>query len=726
MTRVYDLDHDHALPLEQVNTLVGGKAANLNVMARELGLPVPPGFVLTTETCVQYLASGWPADLEEEMRAHMERVEARVGRRFGDPRDPLLVSVRSGAPVSMPGMMDTILNVGLTEAVVAGLATVTGDAAFARDCQRRFQAMYRETVGGLPPDDPWLQLRGAVEAVFRSWNSERARAYRRREGIADHLGTGVVVQAMVFGNRDEDSATGVVFTRNPATGEPQLYGDVLFHAQGEDVVAGTHDPAPIALLEERLPAVAGELRTIAATLERHYADLCDIEFTIESGRLWLLQVRVGKRSPRAALRMAVEMAEDPSFPLTRAEAVRRVAAYLADPPLVEVHHAQRPRPLTVGLPASPGVASGEIVVAPDIAEIAAAEGRSVILVRTETSPEDVRGMAHAAGVLTAKGGLASHAAVVARGWGIPAVVGVGALEVGPGGIVVAGQQFACGDTITIDGDGGEVFAGVVPSNREPAPEAALLLRWARELGIPIGGTDASAAARPPARATSSTASDDGERRAGAGATSEGDADDLVRTMLVKGRAAPEALAAALGVSPGHVSALLDRLAEAGMVDAGGFGSRLTELGQARAVALFATDRDRMGGAAAVKELLDRFLPLDQEIKALVTTWQMRTVDGRAVANDHTDGAYDAALLERLANLHAAVVAWLEPPCEVLPRLRGYRDRLQRALDQARNGDRRFVASPLVESYHTVWFELHEELIRLSGKTRAEATATPSG
>ncbi len=723
MPRVYDLDHDHRLPREQLDALLGSKAANLNVMARELGLPVPPGFVVTTATCLQYLAHGWPEGLADEMRAHMCEVEARVGRRFGDPRDPLLVSVRSGAPVSMPGMMDTILNVGLTEAGVAGLTATTKDAVFARDCRTRLQAMYEETVGAPLPDDPWLQLRGAVEAVFRSWDSDRARAYRRREGIADDLGTGVVVQTMVFGNRDDDSATGVVFTRNPATGEPQLYGDVLFRAQGEDVVAGTHDPAPIAVLDERLPAVARELREIAGRLERHYADLCDIEFTIESGRLWLLQVRVGKRSPRAALRMAVDMAEDPTFPLTRADAVRRVAKYLVDPPLVEAPRGERPRPLTVGLPASPGVASGEIVVDPAAAEEAAAEGRAVILVRTETSPEDVRGMARAAGVLTAKGGLTSHAAVVARGWGIPAVVGAGAVRVGPTGIVIADQTLASGDTITIDGATGEVFAGLVRSNREPAPEVAILRGWARTLGIPLDEGPVLAGMAPSSAGASrsghATSGDD----AAAGASGDDHADDLVRTLLVKGRAAPQALAAALEVAPAQVSAALDRLAEGGIVEATTFGPRLTERGHARALALFAADQKRLGGAARAQELLERFLPLDSQLKAIVTAWQLRTVDGRTVANDHTDEAYDAALLEQLAGLHTLVAAWLEPLWTVLPRLHGYQDRLQRALDQARDGDRRFVASPLVESYHSIWFELHEELIRLSGKTRGEAGAS---
>src|SRR5689334_16151530 len=310
MPLVFDLAHRHDRPAAEVVDLVGGKAANLGVMATELGLPVPPGFVISTEACRAYLAGGWPEGLDEEIRAHLREVEEKVGRRFGDPADPLLVSVRSGAPVSMPGMMDTILNLGLTEETAAGLAAVTGDDQFAKDCLARFTSMFTSIVGTADvPADPWLQLRAAVEAVFRSWNSDRAKAYREVEGIPDELGTAVTVQVMVFGNREGTSGTGVLFTRNPSTGEDTPFGDVMFGAQGEDVVAGTHHTEPIAVLDERAPEVAADLWRHADALERRYADMCDIEFTVEQGALWMLQVRAGKRSPRAALRMAVEMAE---------------------------------------------------------------------------------------------------------------------------------------------------------------------------------------------------------------------------------------------------------------------------------------------------------------------------------------------------------------------------------------------------------------------------------
>jgi pyruvate,orthophosphate dikinase len=375
---VYPLDHDHGLPLADVKALVGGKAANLGAMlGPELRLPVPPGFAITTATCREFLASGWPDGVDEEIRAAMAAVEATVGRRFGDPRDPLLVSVRSGAPVSMPGMMDTILDLGLNDATAAGLARAGGGDDFAASCRERFEASFRAIVGVEDvPTDPWHQLRLAIEAVFRSWNSERARAYRRREAIPDDLGTAVTVQAMVFGNLGADSATGVLFTRNPATGAPEPYGDILFDAQGEDVVAGSHRTEPIAVLDERLPEVGSALRAAADRLERQYADLCDIEFTIERGRLWLLQVRVGKRSPQAALRIALDMAEDPAFPLTRREAVERVAAVLADPPTTVTGTGDRPAPLASGLAASPGIASGEIATTPEAAVEAAEAGRA--------------------------------------------------------------------------------------------------------------------------------------------------------------------------------------------------------------------------------------------------------------------------------------------------------------------------------------------------------------
>ena len=323
--------------------------------------------------------------------------------------DPLLLSVRSGA-ASMPGMLDTILNVGLDDQTTAGLGRQTGNLNFATDCRRRLVEMFETSVGGPPPTDPKEQLREAVEAVFRSWGSPRACAYRAADGISDDLGTAVNVQLMVFGNRGEHSGTGVVFSRDPSTGETRLYGDVLFGAQGEDVVAGTHATHPIDDLDDVLPEVAKDLRTTVARLERHFTDLVDVEFTIEEGRLWWLQVRVGKRSPAAALRIAVDLAEDPSFPLGRTEAVDRVAHLLEEPPTTGGSVDERAPSIGTGLGASPGVAIGRAVFS---SESAVASEEPTILIRSETSPEDVEGMAAASGILTANGGLASHAAVVA-------------------------------------------------------------------------------------------------------------------------------------------------------------------------------------------------------------------------------------------------------------------------------------------------------------------------
>jgi pyruvate, orthophosphate dikinase len=664
--------------------VVGGKAANLGVMIRELDLPVPPGFVISTEACRAALAGGWPDDLDDEIREAMATLEVSVGRRFGDAADPLLVSVRSGAPVSMPGMMDTILNLGATPQSGAN--------------RERLEAMFRDTVGADVPDDPWDQLRQAIEAVFRSWNGERARAYRSKEGIADDLGTAVTVQAMVFGNRGPDSGTGVLFTRNPATGEPALYGDVMFDAQGEDVVAGTHATEPISVLDKRMPDVGAELRDHADRLERHYADMCDIEFTIEDGRLWLLQVRVGKRSPQAALRIARDMADDASFPLTRAKAVERVADLLANPPARSTSRSSILRPLATGLPASPGTASGEIVTSPDAAAEAADAGRTVILVRSETSPDDVHGMARAAGILTAKGGLASHAAVVARGWGIPAVVGASSVHVGDRWVAIGDRRFRAGDVITIDGGSGEVFEGAIPGSTEPVPEASILLAWARELGVTIGESGAS---EPVAAGT---------RRASV--------DDVIRALGIKGFAMTQGAADAVLSSTEHVQPLLDDLVVDGLAASVAGAYRLTDTGKGRAAELVAKEAAAWGSERA-NAALDAFIELDGRMKEIVTAWQLKAPD---VINDHADADYDRSVLDRLAALHDEAAAFLEANENGFGRLATYKARLSRALEQARGGDGRFVASPRVDSYHGVWFELHEDLIQLAGRTREDEVA----
>ncbi|MGZ4670390.1 MAG: pyruvate, phosphate dikinase [Blastococcus sp.] len=706
MPLVFDLGHRHDLELAGVVDLVGGKAAHLGVMATQLRLPVPPGFVISTAACRAYLSGGWPDGLDEEIRDALRGVEEQVGRRFGDPADPLLVSVRSGAPVSMPGMMDTVLNLGLNEQTAAGLAAVTGDDAFADDCLRRFTSMYTSVVGvDEVPADPWAQLRGAIEAVFRSWNSERATAYRAVEGISDELGTAVTVQAMVFGNRGEHSGTGVLFTRDPSTGRAAPFGDVMFGAQGEDVVAGSHHTEPIAVLDDRAPAVAADLWRYADALERHYADMCDIEFTIEEGTLWMLQVRAGKRSPQAALRMAVDMAEDPDFPLTRDQAVRRVLRHLADPPTTWSGRPGDLAPITRGLPASPGLATGEIVTSPADAVALAGDGRRVLLVRAETSPEDVPAMAKAAGVLTCRGGLASHAAVVARGWGIPAVVGAAGVRIEGDAVVIGDVRYAVGDVLTIDGSTGEVFAGEVAGSETVVPEAETLLAWAGALGIVVPVDD-----EPTGPAT----------EVADGAQEVAD-DDVLGWLYIKTISTAEALAACLLAAEEVVAPVVERLEEQGVVGRVAGALQLTESGAARAGELFEADRERLGAAAA-DAALDSFVPLDQRMKTTVTAWQMREVEGTQVFNDHSDEEYDASVLQALADLHAETRAWLESLGTAVGRFAAYLARFERAMTAVRAGDHRFVASPRVDSYHSVWFELHEDVIRLAGRTREDEVA----
>jgi pyruvate, orthophosphate dikinase len=529
MTYVYEFDHAHPRPPMELKGLLGGKGANLAEMSSVLKLPVPHGFTISTDACRDYMTGGWPGGLSEEIAEHLAGLEEAMGRRLGDPSDPLLVSVRSGARFSMPGMMDTVLNLGLNDESVKGLADQTGDERFAYDSYRRLVQMYGRIVLGVPgeqlekrlqeareragaatdaaipaealrelveelkelvaehtgkpfPQAPADQLRGAVEAVFDSWNGDRAIAYRVRENIPHDLGTAVNVQAMVFGNRDDQSGTGVGFTRDPATGAKGEYGDFLVNAQGEDVVAGIRNSEPLSALGERFPAIHDELLDIFARLEHHYRDMCDTEFTIEQGKLWMLQTRVGKRTGRAALRMAVEMVDDEAIRLSHAEAVQRVTAEHVDGVLHPQFGEHSFPVLTTGLGASPGAAVGKACFSADDAAEAAARGEHVLLVRNETSPDDVHGMLASQGILTARGGLVSHAAVVARGWGKPAVVGAEALTISGKQARVGETVIEEGDVISIDGTSGTVILGAVPlTAAEPPAELTTILAWADEI-----------------------------------------------------------------------------------------------------------------------------------------------------------------------------------------------------------------------------------------------------
>jgi len=529
MKRVYLFEEGRA----DMRDLLGGKGANLAEMTH-IGLPVPPGFTITTEVCRDYIRRGrLPEDLMDEVRKKLQVVEQRVGKRFGDSENPLLVSVRSGAKFSMPGMMDTILNLGLNDQTALGMIRLTQNPRFVYDAYRRFIMMFSDVVMDIPkklfeerfselkarlgvtqdtevpadalkalveefkgivqehgkefPQDPWVQLEMAIEAVFRSWNNERAVVYRERERIPHDLGTACNVQAMVFGNMGDDSGTGVAFTRDPATGEKVLYGEFLPNAQGEDVVAGIRTPLPLDALREMMPEVYQQFLEIADRLERHYRDMMDLEFTIERGRLWMLQCRVGKRTGRAAVKIAVDMVQEGL--IGRDEAVLRVSPSHLDqvlhPHLDERALATGEYPLIAqGLGASPGAASGRAIFDPKRA-IERGKTEPVILVRPETNPDDVGGMLASQGILTARGGMTSHAAVVARGFGIPCVVGCEAITVDEANalftVVVNGETLTVreGDPISIDGSTGKVYLGAVPTQLpELGHEMATLLGWA--------------------------------------------------------------------------------------------------------------------------------------------------------------------------------------------------------------------------------------------------------
>ena len=521
-------------------TIVGGKGANLAEMAG-IGLPVPPGFSITTEVCVAYLAEGanFSDALRGEVAEALAHIERSVGKSFGDEADPLLVSVRSGARVSMPGMMDTVLNLGLNDRTVEGLVAASGDARFAWDSYRRFIQMYSDVVLGIDhhlfedvleiakedngfyadvelgaehwqalvkeykaivqrelgrpfPQDVHEQLWGAIAAVFDSWDSDRAKVYRRLNDIPGDWGTAVNVQAMVFGNMGDTSATGVAFTRDPSTGERAYYGEWLVNAQGEDVVAGIRTPqyltkssreragAKPLSMEEAMPEAYGELARVFDLLETHYRDMQDIEFTVERGKLWMLQTRSGKRTAKAALKMAVDMVGEGL--IDEATAIRRVDPMALDQLLHPTLDPEAPRDiLAKGLPASPGAASGAIVLDADTAEKRAERGDAVILVRVETSPEDIHGMHAARGILTARGGMTSHAAVVARGMGRPCVSGASGVSIDMASrtLRIGNRELAEGDIITLDGATGDIMAGEVPTiEPELVGDFAVLMDWA--------------------------------------------------------------------------------------------------------------------------------------------------------------------------------------------------------------------------------------------------------
>jgi pyruvate,orthophosphate dikinase len=512
----------------EMKDLLGGKGAGLAEMTNA-GLPVPPGFTITTQACNAYYSGGeqFPEGMWNQVLSALKKVEAATGKEFGNLSNPLLVSVRSGAKFSMPGMMDTVLNLGLNEETLQGLASLTSNERFALDAYRRFIQMFGKIVLGVDgelfehalektkktvgakldtdlkaadlaevcnqfkkiirnetgaefPSDPYQQLEEAIKAVFRSWNGDRAKAYRRREKIPDDLGTAVNVVTMVFGNMGEDSGTGVAFTRNPATGEKKLFGDYLSNAQGEDVVAGIRTPKHIDELKSEMPTIYNQFVEVAEKLEKHYRDMQDLEFTVERGKLWMLQTRNGKRTGPAGVRIAVEMVKEGL--IDERTAIMRIPAGDLDQLLHKmIDPKAKLNVLTRGINASPGAASGKVVFTPKEAELLKEKGEKVILVRRETSPEDVRGMDAAQAILTSTGGPTSHAAVVARGWGKPCIVGAGdvSIDYAKNEFTVNGTRVRRGDWITVDGTSGQVILGQAPTiDPELGEDFKQLMEWA--------------------------------------------------------------------------------------------------------------------------------------------------------------------------------------------------------------------------------------------------------
>jgi pyruvate,orthophosphate dikinase len=743
---------------------IGGKAWGINRI-RALGLPVPPAIVVTTHVCREYHASGGTlADtLWDEIVERMSVLESDTGRRFGAAHRPLLVSVRSGAAQSMPGMMDTVLNLGINATAEAALAAESGDARFAAETHRRFVDQYRKIVlagrSEAMPDDPWAQLRAAVGAVFASWHSPRARAYRSNRGLSEEGCTAVTIQAMVFGNLDERSGTGVLFSRNPITGEPPAWGEWLQRAQGEEVVAGHRTPKPLDQLREQMPQVHTELMRATATLEADARDIQDIEFTVECGRLWLLQQRVAKRSPQAAVRAAVAFAEEGL--ISKQQAVRRLSAEQVRqlPALELAPQAAMQRPVAVGEPACAGVASGVVVVHPEEAEAAARRGEDVILARPTTSPDDLHGIIAARGLITEHGGSTSHAAVVSRELGRPCVVGCGSNTV----TALDGQR------VTLDGATGRIWGGNLAIERTAeasSPDLRKLLEWGLPL-VPMQllqvdeaaagfvdldsfGEDWRAALAPGLAVRGHVLDTDegicaatvaGVRAAAVRyrlpallaclacaaeaalgqkpppavvAPAAGISDlTLLRLAGLKGRASADVLGDALSLPAEVAAASYAPLCDQGLCTGIGGSLRLTREGRAKLAELLAEERAH-ADRNAVLAVYEDFCVFNHELKQIMTAWQLKR---EGAANDHQDAGYDHAVLERLADLHRRAGPLLRRLGELSPRMAAYGVRLDRAAERIDAGDHSYVAKLITDSYHTVWFELHEDLISLAGLTR---------
>ncbi len=719
--RIRIVGFDDPLPDEvDRHALLGGKGAGLITMT-QLGLPVPPGFVITTNVCRQYLNTGWPSELDAEIEYQLALLANRLQLGWGDPSAPLIVSVRSGAPISMPGMMDTLLNIGLTPAARETLAAQSGDQRFAADTWLRFCRTYATTVlefdartvnaltqsdgspGGLLaaadclishadkqgkpiPQTVSEQLHGAIETIFRSWNSPRAKIFRDHEGIPNDLATAVTVQSMVFGNLGDRSGSGVIFTRDPTTGEARPFGDYLARAQGEDVVAGTHAVHSLDALRDQLPAVHTHLLRALAQLETHYRDMCEVEFTISDAQLFLLQTRIGRRSPLAAVRIAVAMAEHTEFPLTRAEAVARIG----QDELHKLATAGRVNPgaqvLATGLAASPGIGVGILCTNPDRAAELNTQDHAVVLARNETSPADVHGIVGAAALVTTHGGVASHAAVVARSWAIPTVTSLEGAKVVDGALQVGDTQIAEGETITVDGGTGTIYLG---NQREATaidvPEARLIREWGVELGLEPGQSLQERHRRTIAADISLL--------------------QLVRFVQLKGLCRVERASHGLNAPPDTLDTLIE--ANPNLFNDTDRGLMVAPAG--RAWLLEQMEQERAGvDAGAVLALYRRFDELNGIFKDGISGWQT-SPDPEAAR---------PTLVNTITAIHANLIPLIGEVADQLPRLRSFADHFENALGAIRNGDDSMIASPLKDSYHTSWFELHEELIALANLDRA--------
>lgn len=729
MTRVVSLDSASALD----RSVLGGKGYGLAQMI-SAGVTVPPGFVVTTEVSREFDRTGsLPDGLTDEIHAAVTQLEDARGQRIGDPAAPLLVSVRSGAPVSMPGMMDTVLNLGMTPDVRDALAERTS-AEFAWDVYRRYLESFGTIVLAIPqqafdeaaeraaadlplttlkrsrlvcaayelvydglglelPIDPLPALEQAIVAVLGSWSNLRAREYRELKGIGHDLGTAVTVQSMVFGNRDAHSATGVLFTRNPNTGQQTPFGDVLFEAQGEDVVSGRYATRPVTDLERRLPEVWKELWATGGLLETMVGDVVDIEFTVESGRLFILQARAGVTTPAARTRIRADLIREG---ILDGDAVTPVTSSATG---VTVHlDPEKPHvEIAVGIAATPGIASGEICLTAERARQRVDDGHSVVLVRPETSPNDISGMAVASAIITTRGGLVSHAAVTARELAVPTIVGADTVTITPEGVHFGGTFLSEGESVTVDADTGRVLQGCVTTSSTTS-----------------GGelrTRDIVAATPAAEQA---------------ATDRGHAPEAVDPLMVlhalrvAGLSTPDRIASAVQNDSGAVDQALAALAAEELVkETKGRlpGWMLTPTGRTQhADQIQVTDPDHR---RHLEEADDEFCGLNVAFKQVCTDWQMRTVDGESVPNSHDDPGYDDQVLDSLAELHTRICELTDGLSRSLSRFGSYRPRFAEALARCRDGDITAVARPMSGSYHDIWMELHEDLIVSLGRVRSE-------